>query len=325
MLTDQRKLDQNLTVREPLPEDDAEYARLLSLVMAAPYDVATLRERRDRWRQKFWFVRMAILDGRVVGILELNDAGGPTSATMRIVVEPTLRGRGIGSRLFEEIREHPVYKDRKVFSQARDNDPASMRFLQKRGFKQDAHVFESWINPQEFDLSRFQPYIDRVLASGLRLTTLAELGDTDDNRYRLWEIENVTDFDIPGLDPDQLTSWEDARQSWFSATWYDPANHYIALDGDKWVGASACAELSPGICWYVQHTCVLREYRGRGIATAVKALATNYAKDRGATVLRANNHQDNTAMLAISQKFGFQPEPGWLECSRKPLGEEDAT
>ncbi len=324
MLTDQRKLDEKITIREPRLEDDADYARLLSMAMAAPYDVPLLRERRERWAQKYWFVRMAELNGRVVGILELNDAGGPTSATMRIVVEPELRGMGIGSRLFEEIREHPAYTDRKVFAQARDNDPASLRFLQNLGFQQDAHVFESWINPQEFDLAPFQPYIDRVRSSGLRIATLAELGDTEENRYRLWEIEHVTDFDIPGLDPDQLTTWEDARQSWFSASWYNPAANVLALDGEKWVGSSCCAELSPGVCWYVQHTCVLKEYRRRGIATAVKALATEYAKQRGATHLRANNHKENTAMLAISQKFGFQSEPGWLECSRKPLGEKDA-
>lgn len=325
MRSDQLQLDQKLTIRETRPSDDAEYARLLSLVMAAPYDVPLLNERRRRWSHKYWFVRVAEIDGKVVGILELNDAGSKTSATVRIVVDPDFRGRGIGTSMLENIQDNPVYTDRKVFGQSRDNDPRSLDFMKKHGLKQDAHVFESWINPQQFDLAPFQPYIDQVLDSGLRIATLAELGDTDENRYRMWEIEHVTDFDIPGLDPDQLTTWEDAKQSWFTASWYNPAGEVVVLDGDQWAGASACAELSPGICWYVQHTCVLKEYRGRGIATAAKALATQYAKERGATMLRANNHSDNFAMLAISKKFNFQPEPGWFECSRKPLGDKDAS
>lgn len=325
MLSDQLQLDQKLIIREPIADDDADYARLLSLLMAAPYDVPLLRERRERWKQKYWFVRVAELDGKVVGILELNDAGSKQTAMARVVVEADLRGRGIGTSLLRTIEDNPVYTDRKVFAQCRDNDLRSLQFMKNLGMTQDAHVFESWINPQEFSLEPFQPYIDAVLDSGLRISNLAELGDTEENRYRMWEIEHVTDFDIPGLDPDQLTSWEDAKQSWFTASWYNPAGEIVVLDGDTWVGSSACAELSPGVCWYVQRTCVLKEYRGRGIATAVKALATQYAKDRGATVLRANNHSTNFPMLAISKKFNFQPEPGWFECSRRPLGDKDAS
>ncbi|MBC8064286.1 MAG: GNAT family N-acetyltransferase [Chlorobia bacterium] len=322
MLTDQPKLASQLIVRENMPDDDAEYARLLSMVMAGPYDVELLRERRDRWKQKYWFVRVAELDGRVVGILELNDTGGFNCAMVRIVVDPDLRGQGIGTRLLKEIRDNPVYTDRKVFGEVRDDDPKSLSFVEKVGMATKAHVFESTINPQEFDLAKFQPDIDRVLASGLKFATLAELGDSEENRYRLWEIEHVTDKDIPGLDVDRLTTWEDSKQSWFSSSWYYPPGEFLVLDGDKWVAASATAELSPGV-FYVQHTCVLREYRGRGIATAVKAIATENARQRGATLLKANNHSENHAVLAISRKFGFQPQPGLFEIFRPPLTNTD--
>ncbi len=313
MLDHQSQLAEKVTIREHQLDDDPAYARLISMVMAAPYDVPLLRERRERWSQKDWHVRMAEVGGQVVGVMELTESGKPGVYRLRIIVDPDHRGRGIGSELLAAAKEHKGYHQPKVFSEVRDNDPQSRLYVEKNGFRLKGHTFESTINPQEFKLDKFQPYVDRVLNMGLRIATMAELRDTEENRFKLWEIEHVTDKDIPGLDMDELPSWEDARKSWFTARWYNPAAEFVILDGDRWVAASCCAELSPGVCWYVQHTCVIREYRGKGLAIAVKALATEYARHQGATLLKANNHSENHPVLAISRKFGFQPQPGWFE------------
>lgn len=316
MRPDQLQLAPGLVIREDRREDDEDFARLLSMVMVAQMDGELLRDRRERWSQKYWFDRVAELDGTIVGILELNDSGSPGSKMCRIVVDPEFRGQGIGTALFKVIEDHPSYTSGKVFTEVRDNDPKSLEFAERLGFQVKAHAYESIIDPATFEIGPFQSYIDRVRESGLRIASMAELGDTEENRYRLWEIEHITDADIPGVDLDLLPTWEDAKKSWFVAKWYDPASIFAVLDGDKWVGASATAELSPGND-YVQMTCVLREYRGRGIATAVKAVATDYARQRGSRLLRANNHEGNDAMLAISRKFGFQPQPGWFELIKR--------
>lgn len=322
MCPDQLQLATNLIIREDLREDDEAFARLLSMVMVAQLDGELLRDRRERWSQKYWFDRVAELDGKVVGILELNDSGAPGSKMCRIVVDPEFRGRGIGTSLLKVVEDHPSYLTGKVFTEVRDDDPQSLEFAKKLGFQVKAHAYEATIDPAEFDIAPFQPYIDRVVESGLRIASIAELGDSEENRYRLWEIEHITDADIPGVDLDLLPTWEDAKKSWFVAKWYDPASIFIVLDGDKWVAASATAELSPGND-YVQMTCVLREYRGRGLATAVKAVATDYARKRGSRLLKANNHEGNDAMLAISRKFGFKQQPGWFELVKRNTAIED--
>jgi RimJ/RimL family protein N-acetyltransferase len=314
MLSDQLQVAQRLTVREHRPEDDAVYARLLTMQMAAQLDVELLRDRWQRWSQKVWFIRIAELDGAPVGFLELCDAG-IDCAMLRIVVEPELRGRGIGTALLQTALDNPMFTERKAFAEVRDNDPLSLRFAQKLGYRHKAHAYESMIDPSEFDISAFQHYIDQVRASGFRIVNLEELGDTRENRYRLWEIEHITDADIPGIDMDILPTWQDAKKSWFTASWYNPSCVFVVLDGDKWVACSSTAELSPGT-WYVQMTAVLREYRGRGIATAVKAVATDHCRKLGSRLLKTNNHEGNDPMLAISEKFGFQPQPGWFELVR---------
>ena len=63
---------------------------------------------------------------------------------------------------------------------------------------------------------------------------------------------------------------------------------------------------------YNQTTGVLPAYRGRGIASALKAHSIRWAQDIGAETIRTYNHSANVAMLAINRKLGYMPEPGWI-------------
>jgi len=306
-----------MTIRGTLPGDEYDYARLLSMQMTAPYDVAALKDRRKRHAKREWHEQVAEVDGKLVGIAELVATGAQGSAMCRIVVDPDHRKQRIGASLLEFVTKIPLFQRSKVFAQVRDDEPYSLEFCEQAGFVKQAHVFESFINPSQFDIWPFLPLIERIKSSNLRIVTLADLGSTEETRYKLWEIEHITDHDIPGLDPAVLPSWEDARESWYQAPWFDPHAEFLALDGDRFVGASGLAEMATGV-WSILHTCTLREYRGRGIATALKALATNHAKNRGSRLLKTNNHSENEAMLAINRRFGFQPMPGWIEVVRNP-------
>lgn len=62
------------------------------------------------------------------------------------------------------------------------------------------------------------------------------------------------------------------------------------------------------------HTGVDREYRGRGIALALKLLTIRRSRALGATYLRTNNDSENAPILHINRKLGFQPIPGYYRC-----------
>ena len=49
----------------------------------------------------------------------------------------------------------------------------------------------------DFDLARFQPYVDECRTSGIRLTTLSELGDTPEHRRALYDLNKECSADIP--------------------------------------------------------------------------------------------------------------------------------
>jgi len=61
-----------------------------------------------------------------------------------------------------------------------------------------------------------------------------------------------------------------------------------------------------------------REYRGRGIGTAIKVEALSRAKARGLRALVTTNDEPNKAMREINATLGYQPLPARVQLE-KPL------
>jgi mycothiol synthase len=57
------------------------------------------------------------------------------------------------------------------------------------------------------------------------------------------------------------------------------------------------------------YTGVLRAYRGRGVATALKVAAVQWARARGMAYIYTGNDLTNAPMLAINSQLGFEPLP----------------
>ena len=63
---------------------------------------------------------------------------------------------------------------------------------------------------------------------------------------------------------------------------------------------------------YTGFTGVRREYRGRGIAMALKLRAVDYAKSHGYREIRTWNSTLNAPMLGINVRLGFVKQPVWI-------------
>ena len=63
---------------------------------------------------------------------------------------------------------------------------------------------------------------------------------------------------------------------------------------------------------HTDDTGVHREYRRRGIATALKRHALAWAKRTGYDEVRTFNESSNRAMLTINESLRFEKFPGWL-------------
>jgi len=59
-------------------------------------------------------------------------------------------------------------------------------------------------------------------------------------------------------------------------------------------------------------TGMLREYRRRGVAMALKVLTIEYAQRCGFTQISTWVESTNTGMLAINERLGFTRRPGMV-------------
>ena len=219
--------------------------------------------------------------------------------------------QGIGSALYEHAerfaRERGLTRMWTYVRLFRPDEPA-VRFLEKRGFvEQDRDV------PVMLDVASFDPAPHvRALPVGLRLLSLAEAGDTEANRREVYALDGLIHVDLPTHDvlperPD-FEQWNKLMEG----PEYDPRAVILAEDaGGTWVGLSVLGFQEHTNVGWTNITGVRREWRGRGLATALKLKAIAAARDRGCSLILTENHEDNAPMRAINRKLGFTPDaPG---------------
>lgn len=312
-----------LTVRPLVLADDPRRAELLNLTAAEPVtaaDLAAWRRSEDPRRITY---RVGAEDegGPLLGIAHaLRDPWLATgSYWLHVVVDPVARRRGVGSALFEAVRDFAgAHGATRFHAEVRDTLPASLAFAARHGFAVERHIFESTLDLAAFDETRFAGTIERAEASGIHFFTLADAGDTEEARRKAWEVERRVCQDIPGGSEGATRPFEAFVKQVCEAAWYRPDAQIVAADGESWIGLSALGYYEqPQPMMYQMMTGVDRAYRGRGLALALKLLGIRCARRYGAAYIRTNNDSENAPILAVNRKLGFQPEPGYYRLLRE--------
>lgn len=242
----------------------------------------------------------------------------PHKYRMRLAVHPDWEHRGIGRRLMDEVLAALQARGAKrVKASAREDRTRSIAFLQGYGFIEFARDFESRLSVERCDLSRFSGYADRVAASGIVLTTLEDEAKRDPNCLgAIYQAHCVLDIGAPRDDPDLPTP--PIFADFLAHEVHSPRAlldaFFLAKYEDCYVGESALkrSDADPALL-HQQLTGVVPEFRGKGIATALKLLTVAYAKRGGYREIRTWNSSRNAAMLAINGKLGFVRQPAWIE------------
>ena len=252
-------------------------------------------------------------DGRVVGSgFAVRDPWDkPGDFWVRAIVDPAMQNRGVGSQLYDDVTRFARERGAtRLFSQVRDNAPGALRFAERRGFAIDHHIFESTLDLATFDEAPFAGALAAAEAAGFRFFSLADLEPSEEAQRRLYELNRATAADVPGTE-EEFAPFEQFRKFVFEASWYRADGQIVAAHGDTWVGLAAVGIFPHNSSAYNMHSGVLREYRGRGLAHALKLLSIRCARRHGAAYIRTNNDSQNAPMLAINRKFGYRPEPGF--------------
>jgi GNAT superfamily N-acetyltransferase len=304
-----------ITIRQAEPEADfPRIAELLSGYEPEPITVEQLWE----WERRVSAERIrrrlvaATSDGAIVGYGYIDHEAWmrPGRFELWALVDPARRRAGIGAALYDHARQLAVAHGATSFgSETRDDDPAGLGFAERRGYRIDGHTFESTLDLTAFDYQGFAGAVEAAEATGIRFFTMADLGNTDEAKRKLYELNRRTGLDNPGAGG-TFPPFEEFQQFVFGASWYRADGQILAADGERWVGIAAVAYYPERNSAYNAFTGVERDYRGRGLAQALKLLAVRFAQRLGAAHIRTNNDSQNTPMLAINRKLGYRPEPG---------------
>ena len=249
--------------------------------------------------------------GRMIGY---GAASGGKNSSLTLVVQPDWQRRGVGSLLWERLCRKVSAHGAVAFEPwvRQENGPA-VAWLRKNGFVQ--------INPDgpvQFllagaELEHFQTALTHVAAQGITITTLAEEKERGPECLtKLHELYTNVESDVPGHDPTAVRPLED-----FASEWRQSGKLlFLAKDGERYIGLSTAAPRNADSYFEERHdifqqhlTGVRREYRRRGIATALKGQVIAYAHQYGYRTLWTNS--GNPAMRALNGKLGFRTGP-WL-------------
>lgn len=312
---------------QPFAYTDDQYEAIVAIDAAVFDDHATSIE---EWKyddhalpKEYPFQRdLVYKDGVLVAFSEYRQtpwAYHPRKYDWRIWVHPDHEFPDIRPAHWAHLIDTLAEKDLIAITSGMVEDkPFAMQFFADFGFVEVAREAISTLDVAAIDPMQLTPLITRVKASGIVIQTLEELATNDpDWQHTLYDLDVTISRDIPSLGEKRALSFDEWIPFRLEGPTFDPKGWFIALDGERYVGLSQGSvnpahegEFVNGV------TGVRREYRRRGIASALKAHLILYARQRGVQEIFTTNDSKNP-MYALNLQLGFHPEPAWVRFEKR--------
>jgi mycothiol synthase len=311
------------------PLEPADYARLAEIDAAIDpgdrRDAEWYRERDAIWSPSLLRHRLvAERGGLVMAWGELAHgwwAYHPRKFHLRLNVDPRFQREGVGSRLYSALVEHVVsnWNPLQISAVASEARPWSIAFLEHRGFQEAQRRWDATLSVDRARLDRLSSATSDVAAQGVRILSLGELRQQRGGSFDhdLYVFEQRLYRDEPGYDPDGSLQFDQFMAFELNPKTAVDDGSFLALDGARMVGISRLRRDRRGAgVLHVGFTGVDPEYRGRGIAVALKLRTLEYAHRHGFAEIRTENDSTNAAMLHINLELGFELEPASIVLHR---------
>jgi mycothiol synthase len=269
---------------------------------------------RDTW--------LAFDGDRLVGatIVGWRERTGTIVHNKELWVRPSDRRRGIGTALLLWAEEHSVESVGAGFG----GDPA-MPHVHNAGTDRDHEAANAFALARGYQPIRYGFLMQRDLAEPIRDVALPDGIDirpvVEADHRRIW------DADVEAF----RDHWESAVREesdyrrFFEEPDLDTGLWQVAWEGDEVAGSvlnfiypDENRELGVDVGW-LQHVSVRRQWRGRGVASALVARSLVALRDHGMAVARLGVDGANpTGALELYRRHGFSEFRGWI-AQRKPF------
>jgi len=260
-------------------------------IAVLPNERAASVEEMRRTQTPDRLLLLAELDGEVVGaaIGGKSDLAGSGFLAPRVI--PRARRQGVGTALLRPLADHVAGLG---YAQAGANvdDPGSMGFAERFGFRE----VDRQVEQVRVVLDEEEP---PTLPDGVEIVCVADRRELWTKAYDTLAPEAFADM---ALDRPVEATPEEWEQEWLT----HPEAMFLALADGKVVG---CAGLQPDADFPERAenalTAVRRDWRGRGIALALKRTTLVWAAERGIREVYTWTQRGNDDMRRLNERLGY--------------------
>ena len=210
------------------------------------------------------------------------------------------------------IYDHPNYKEHQ-------------KLLINEGFKLVQTNREYSCDIRKVDIKKYQPLIEKLESNGIKFYDSREEMVTNTQKFpdhfkKLEELEWMIEQDFPI--PDGITHTRLPFKHWLKLCHDFYKNSYgvdiVAVYKKQYIASTDITvypKSEPHKGW-TGGLGVLKKFRRKGIATALKIKAIEKLLEKGVTEIRTDN-EENNPMYKINVALGFKPVPFSLDYSKE--------
>jgi mycothiol synthase len=277
----------SIELREAVTDQYLEAWRSVRIAVVPNERCASVAELRQMEND---MLLLAFLGGELAGsgVAGNSDLGGGF-ALARVLAES--RRKGVGTALLHALADYVSSCGHQQVGSLVD-DPGSLAFAERFGFEEDSRQVEQ-VRPLRGDEQ------EPRLPEGVQLVSLAERPELSRRVYMELALEAFEDIPTPRKISITLEQWEREWINW-------PEGSFVALADDEIVGCAGLmrdedrADRAENML-----TAVRRDWRGRGLARALKETVIAWGSANGLREIYTWTQTGNENMRAVNEKLGY--------------------
>jgi GNAT superfamily N-acetyltransferase len=286
--------------------DEKELDRWVAVTKAATNEADTVDGYIDWKRQARETVWLLATEGEHdlgtgLGIGGWHSPEGVARGSVAVV--PDARRGGVGSSLLDALSQWASalgYVD--LMGPVKETDDVSLAWAKRRGFVEIGRN-----SLLALDLTRAaRPSVDPP--AGVEIASWADRPDAAQGMYG---VAQEAYPDVPGEEDAEVAAFDEWLAMDMQGAGDRPEATFVAFANGE-VVAYAKLSLSLARPTVAMHdmTGVRRDWRGRGIARALKAAEIAWALDNGYERLETQNEERNEPIRRLNERYGYVIEPG---------------
>ncbi|MFE5323030.1 GNAT family N-acetyltransferase [Paenibacillus sp. NPDC056579] len=295
---------------QPLLASDYDHVKALSkLHMAGRHGAFSLAEQLDSKKMIARYVLRDCSSGALLGYALLAEQIAPMVKLRVEVVAHEGETREIYYPVlyeaveFDIIAAAPYSVEARVFGTSADE----RRFYESAGYREDHRMVHYGLDVAALDLeseSTKQPA--NVSGSSIIIRSMAdECRERPDCMEALTELVLDTNTDFPTELPVHLRQ-PNTDTGWLHKPDLVPDAFFIAIDRGNYAGYTVLYPSAEEAYAFQGNTAVRRDYRNKGIATALKKSVIAFAKRHSIRSIYTSTRSTNPAMASVNEKLGWK-------------------